>query len=120
MLCKTGHHELTTNQLAALFEFNPRTVRQYLLCRPQDPEVPGRHRALDETSESKLTTMIIQAFNEGEAMTKRQILELVRERYSTGLTKVWLNAFVGCHLDTLHICRLLRQEDTRLTVPRGH
>jgi hypothetical protein len=64
--------------------------------------------------------MIIQAFNEGKAMTTKQILELVRERYSAGLTKGWLNAVVGRHLDALQICRSLTQENMRLTVPREH
>jgi hypothetical protein len=71
-------------------------------------------------SESELTTMTIQAFNEGKAMTRKQVLELVRERYPVGLTKGWLNAFIGRHLDALHICHSLTQEDTRLTVPREH
>jgi hypothetical protein len=67
--CQTLHRELTTNQLAVLFELNPRTDPEFLLRGPQDAQVPGRHRALDETSESEPTTMVIQAFNEGKAMT---------------------------------------------------
>jgi hypothetical protein len=62
--------------------------------------------------------MIIQAFNKGRTMTKRQVLELVREGYSAALTKGWLNAFIGRHLDAFQICRSLPQEDTGLTVPR--
>jgi hypothetical protein len=31
--------------------------------------------------------MIIQAFNEGKAMTRRQVFEFVRERSYAGLTK---------------------------------
>jgi hypothetical protein len=75
---------------------------------------------LDESFESELTTIILQASNEGEAMTKRQVLTLVLERYSLQLTKGWLHAFVGRHLDILQVCRSLPQEDTRLTVPREH
>jgi hypothetical protein len=37
--------------------------------------------------ESELTTMIIQAFNKGKSMTRMHVFELVRERYSAGLTK---------------------------------
>jgi hypothetical protein len=61
------------------FEVNLRTIRKYLLRGPQDQKAPGRHRALDETLESELTIVILQAFNKGKAMTKRQVLELVRE-----------------------------------------
>jgi hypothetical protein len=63
--------------------------------------------------------MIIQAFNGGKAMM-RQVLELVREGYSASLTKGWLSAFVGCHLDAFQIWCSLPQEDTRLTVAREH
>jgi hypothetical protein len=117
---QTLHHELTTNQLAVLFELNPRTSPKYRLRGPQDAQMPSRHRALDAASESELTTMIIQAFNEGKAMTKRQVIELVRERYSAGLTKGWLNTFVGHHLDALQIYGSLPQEDIRLTIPRDN
>jgi hypothetical protein len=93
-------------------------VRKYLIRGPQDAQVPGHHRALDEMFESELTTMIIQAFNEGKAMTRMQFLERVREGYSAALTKGRLNAFIGRHLDAFQICRSLPQEDTGLTVPR--
>jgi hypothetical protein len=70
--------------------------------------------------EPQLTTMIIQAFKERKAMTKRYFLELVGQRYYAGLTKGWFNAFVGRRLDALQICRSLPQEDLYLTVPRKH
>jgi hypothetical protein len=118
--CQTPHHELTTNQLAILFELNHRTVRKNLFRGPQDAQVPGRHRALNEMLEPKLTIMIIQAFKERKVMTKRHLLELVGERYSAGLTKGWLNVFLGRRLDALQISRSLPQEDLHLTVPREH
>jgi hypothetical protein len=64
--------------------------------------------------------MSIQAFNEGKAMTEVQVIELVRETYSAGLTKGWLNALLGPQLDALQICRSLPQEEIRPTVPREH
>jgi hypothetical protein len=51
--------------------------------------------------------MTIQAFKDGKAMMKRQVPEFVHERYSAGLTKGWLNAFVGCHLGALSLYRSL-------------
>jgi hypothetical protein len=75
---------------------------------------------MDETSESEPTTVIIQAINEGKAMTRRQILELVCERYSAGVTDGWLSDSVGRHLDGLQIYRSLPQEARQLTVPREH
>jgi hypothetical protein len=110
--------EITTNDLAMVFELNVRTVRKYLLRGSQEPKEPDRHRTLDEKSELDVTTMILQAFAEGNAMTKRQVVEFIREKYDQFLTKSWLHAFIGCNLDTLQICHYLTQEDTRLIVPR--
>jgi hypothetical protein len=70
--------------------------------------------------ESELTIMIIQAFNKEKAMSKKQVPELIRERYSAGLTQGWLNAFVRRQLDALRIYCCLPQEDVCLTVPRQH
>jgi hypothetical protein len=53
-------------------------------------------------------------------MTRRQVLELVREGYSAALIKGGWNAFVARHLDTVHICRSLPQENTHLTIPREY
>jgi hypothetical protein len=75
--CQTLYHKGRKNTLAVLRELNPRTVCKYLLRGRQESQVPGRLRALDETSESELTTMTIQAFSEGKAMTKTQVLELI-------------------------------------------
>jgi hypothetical protein len=62
--------------------------------------------------------MILQAFAEGNAMTKRQVVEFIRETYDRSLTKGWLHTFIGHNLDTLQICHSLPQEDTRFTVLR--
>jgi hypothetical protein len=101
-----------------IFQLNPRTVRKYLLRGVQDPKQPGRHRALDESLESELVNHILLAFNEGTAMTQKQVLEFVCKQYSRLLTKGWVHAFIGRHLDSLQICRSIPQDDTRLTIPR--
>jgi hypothetical protein len=64
--------------------------------------------------------MIIQGFKERKVMTKRQVLELVHERYSAGITSVCLNAFALSRDHALQISRSLPQDDTPLTVPRKH
>jgi hypothetical protein len=116
--CETVGSEITMNDLAMVFELNVKTVRKYLLRGSQEPTEPGRHRALDEKFELDVTTMILQVFVEGNAMTKRQVVEFIREKYDRSLTKGWLHAFIGRNLDTLQICHSLPQEDTSLTVLR--
>jgi hypothetical protein len=45
---------------------------------------------------------------------------MVHKEYNPRLTKGWLNAFIGRHLDQMKICRSLPQEDARLIVPRTY
>jgi hypothetical protein len=75
---ETVGSEITTNYLAVVFEFNVRTVRKYLLRGPQEAKEPGPHRPLDEKFELNGTAMIFQAFAQGNAMTKRQVVEFIR------------------------------------------
>jgi hypothetical protein len=73
---------------------------------------------LDEIFDPERATMIIQPFKEGKAMIEMQLLGLVRERYSAGLIKGWLNAFVGRRNDALQIFLSLPQGDRCQTAPR--
>jgi hypothetical protein len=72
--------------------------------------IPKRQAGIEpwgETSELELATVILQAFNEGQAMTKMQTLALAPERHSPNLVKGWLHASVWRHLDALLIYRSL-------------
>jgi hypothetical protein len=99
--CETVDSEITTNDLAMIFELNVRTVRKYLLRGSQEPKEPDRDRALDEKFELDVTVMILQVFAEGNTMTKRHVVEFIREKCGRSLTKGWLHAFIGRNLDTL-------------------
>jgi hypothetical protein len=61
--------------------------------------------------------MVLEVFRAGNAMGRKQLLQLARERDGPELTRGWPNAFIGRHLDTLQTCRSLPHEDTRLAVP---
>ena len=112
------HRTLSTQQLAVLFQMNPSTVRRTLLRGPQRPGPLGRHMAIADDHEADLVAHILEAFRAGKTMTRKELLQMVRERYDHALTDGWVNAFIGRHLDALKCCRSLPQEDTRLTVPR--
>jgi hypothetical protein len=45
---------------------------------------------------------------------------MVHKEYNPRLTKGWLNAFIGRHLDQMKVCRSLPQEDARLIIPRAY
>jgi hypothetical protein len=112
------HRTFGLQKLAVLFHMNVRTVRHNLLRGPQQPDTPGRHKAIDEQAEADLIRIALEAFRAGHAMGRKQLLQHARERYDPELTRGWANAFIGGHLDTLQTCRSLPQEKTRLTVPR--
>jgi hypothetical protein len=115
---ETLGRELRISELCTIFDLTERTVRRALLRGPEDPNPPGRHRALSPDVESDLITLVIGAFRSGNPLNNKELLKTVRERYDPKLTKGWVHAFVGRHLDVLQECRSLPLEDARLTVPR--
>jgi hypothetical protein len=112
------NHPIDTKDLAVVFEFNERTARKILSRGPQVPGPLGRHRALNAEIEASLVAMLLEAFQSGKAMTRKEFLLTVRERYDPELTKGWVNTFIGRHLDQLQTCRSLPQEEMRMLVPR--
>jgi hypothetical protein len=45
---------------------------------PQDPSLLGRHPALAEDAEATLVSIILEAYQDKKAMTRKQLLNLVR------------------------------------------
>jgi hypothetical protein len=113
------HRNIGTQQLAVLFQMNPITVQRNLLQGPQQPGPLDRHMALGADFQADLVTHLVEAFRAGRAMTRKELLQRVREQHNTGLTPGWVNAFIGRHLDPLQTCRSLPQDDTPLPVPRS-
>jgi hypothetical protein len=74
--------------------------------------------AIEDDREVDLVAHVIEAFRAGKGMTRKELLQMVRQNYDRALMDGWVKAFIGRHLDALKTCRPLPQEDTRLTVPR--
>ena len=110
----------SSNQLAFLFEMNPRTVRKNLASEPQDPKDPGRHHALSDEIEMEIIQEIENRFKEGNPITQAQILEYVKNRYNICLTFGWVNCFLCRHKEKLQKCRSYPQEDLRMMIPRQY
>jgi hypothetical protein len=98
---------------------NPTTVRRNFLQGPQQPGTLGRHMTLGADFEVDLLTHLLEAFRAGRAMTRKELMQMVRKQHDPGLTLGWVNAFIGRHLDALKTCRSLPQDAMRLTVPRS-
>jgi hypothetical protein len=66
---KTFNRRLDMKELSGIFEMSERTIRRILAKGPQDPSPPGRHRAMDDTTESTFMEIIVDAFHHGQALT---------------------------------------------------
>jgi hypothetical protein len=110
---------LQTRELAEVFETTERSVERILQRSIQDPSPPGRHRAFDDDIKRGLIQMVTDRFHRGAALTNKEPLKLIREEKPT-VTKGWVHAFIGRHLDAIQVCRSRPQEDTRMIVPRTH
>jgi hypothetical protein len=80
---------------------NPTTVRRNLLQGPQQPGTFDRHITLGADFEVDLVTHLLEAFRAGRAMTRKELMQMMRKQHDTGLTPDWVNAFIGRHLDAL-------------------
>lgn len=119
--CKNvlDRHISITN-LSFIFDMNERTVRKNIKRGPLEPKPLGRHKALSEDVENIIIDHLIERYFSGNSMTQTELLEYVRQNYDMHLTRGWVHAFIGRHLDKLHLCRSLPQEDSRLLVPRAY
>jgi hypothetical protein len=79
--------EVRISELCVIFDITERTVRRALLCGPEDPNPPGRHRALSPDVESDLIALVIGAFQSGNPFNNKELLKTVWERYDPKLTK---------------------------------
>jgi hypothetical protein len=74
-------HPVSTKNLATLFEMNEGPVPRNLGQCAQEPGPLGNYNALDAQSESALVAMLLNAFGAGQPMSKKQLLQIVRERH---------------------------------------
>jgi hypothetical protein len=109
---------LSSKKLSIAVQINERTGRKNLRRGPQESSPLGRHHALAEDREPTLMRIVVETYHDNQAMTRRQLLNLVRERFNPAMTKGWIITFVGTQMDALRPCRSLPQEDVRLMVPR--
>ena len=117
---KNYNKHLTSNQLALVFDMNPRTVRKNLATGPQDPKEPGRHKALSEDIENQIIEEVVRRYQDGNSITQAQLLEYVKTNFNASLTFGWINCFLCRNKDKLQKCKSYPQEDLRMTIPREY
>jgi hypothetical protein len=117
---ETLRYEASVSGLAKTFQANVTTLRRTFLRAPEDLATRGRHAAIDDNSEAAIIASVLESFQTGKPLTRKQLLDVVHKEYNPRLTKGWLNACIGRHLDQMKVCRSLPQEDARLIVPRAY
>jgi hypothetical protein len=68
---------LKVEELSSVFEVIESVIRRTLLKGTQDSKLIGRHHAFDNDREFALTSMLFEAFNNGHAMTNKELLQAV-------------------------------------------
>jgi hypothetical protein len=113
------NHPVSTKHLATLFEMEERVVHRNLLQGRQEPGRLSNHNKLDAQSEAVVVAMLLNALHDGQPMSKKQSLQIVREQHRKTTTRGWVTAYISRHLDALQTCRSIPQKDTRWAVPRS-
>ena len=113
---ETYNKRCTTNELALVFDMNPKTVRKNLKNLPQEIKEPGRHRALGDEIEQNIIHEIESRFQNNKPMTQKSIIDYIQNNFNISVTFGWINSFLCRH--KLQKCRSYPQEDLRLTIPR--
>jgi hypothetical protein len=99
---------------------NERTVRHNPLHDLQALGSLGCYMIIEDQSEADLIRLLLEVFGTDKAMMRKQLLQVIHERYNSKLTRSWINMFIHHHLDTVQTCLFLLEEDTLLSVLRAH
>ena len=111
---------LFSNELAIIFDMNPKTVRKNLREGIQDMKPPGRHHAFDNETENIIIQEINSRFQANKPMTQVQLINFISKKFQKNVTKGWVNSFIGRHINELQKCHSSPQEDNRLCIPREY
>jgi hypothetical protein len=64
--CNSPNRHLNTTELSTVFEVTMAVIRRVLRKRPENPQPPGRHQALDAVIEFAIVTLVLEAFQHGK------------------------------------------------------
>jgi hypothetical protein len=92
---ETLYQETSVSEPARIFQANTTVVQRTFLRGPEDSAILGRHATLDDESEAAMMASILDPFQTGKPLTRKQLLDTVHKDYNPRLTMGWLNAFVG-------------------------
>jgi hypothetical protein len=110
--------ELSLRQLSRAFECDAGRVKAALKNGFSDPETRGRHSALDDASEREIVDWIQKQAEKFNPVTRTDLLHYCQEKFSSPVSRGWVNSFISRHLDELSEVKSTPQENPRLEVPR--
>jgi hypothetical protein len=100
----TRHGPASIGELAIVFQFNERTVCKTPLRHSEDSVALSLRTALDEDSEASILTSLLESFQCGEAVSCKELLQVVWKVYRASITKGWAHTFIEQSLDELQVC----------------
>jgi hypothetical protein len=98
--------------------FRKLELPQTFNCCNRDWQARGRHLALDADIEGELLLWIETNAAKSTAVTARDFHAYIGSHYNIPVSRGWVNAFVGRHLERVWKAKSLPQEVQRLEIAR--
>jgi hypothetical protein len=115
---REANHTLSIHQLSKAFECQPGRVKAALENGLEPPKVRGRHFAFDDDSEAEILDWIEKRADKSRPVTRTDLRRYCETKYSTSISRGWVDSFILRHRDLLRETKSTPQEEARLEVPR--
>jgi hypothetical protein len=115
---REGNQTLSIMQVSSAFGYQPIRVKAALNNRLEEPKVRDRHMAIDKNSEVEILEWINIQIEKCNPVTHTDLRHYCEVKYSTSISRGWIDAFILRHRDDLTETKSTSQEKTRLEVPR--
>jgi hypothetical protein len=109
---------ISISALTRAFECDRNRVAQALAHGREPPEARGRHMARDAEIEGELLFWIETNGAKSTAVTVIDIRAQIGSHDNLPVSRAWVNAFVGRHLERLWKAKSITQGAQRLEIPR--
>jgi hypothetical protein len=110
--------ELSLRQLSRAFECDAGRVKAALKNSLSDPETRIRHFAFDDTSELEIVDWIGKQAEKFNQVTRTDLLHYCQTKFSSLVSRGWVNSFISRHLEELSEVKSTPQESPRVEVPQ--
>jgi hypothetical protein len=115
---REANQTLSLNQLSRAFGYPPSRVKSALANGMEPPKVRGHHFPIDQGSEAGIMEWIESQAEKRDTVTRADLRHYCQAKYSASISRGWVDSFILRRRDDLAEIKSMRQEDTRLEIPR--